>query len=202
MIELPTKFPAEDGLLEALKLRRSTREFKAKPIPIDHLAYLLWACYGRLDLFKGGRKGIAVPSAGATYPLEIYLVSGENGIEAFEAGLYRYNSIKHSLEKLLLGDLRKSLAKACLSQDFIEDAPLTIVVAADYRRTTRYYGERGYRYVYMEAGHVGQNIYLVCASLGLGTVAVGAFRDAEVADVLGLPGDLEPIYIFPVGFAS
>jgi len=202
MIKLPLDFPERDSLFGILKARRSTRSFSHKPIEIEVAAYLLWASYGRVDLWENGRRAITVPSAGATYPLEIYLVCGENSIDSLEAGVYRYDNRRHSLEKTLSGDLREKLARACLSQNFILDAPATIVIAAEYSRTTRHYGERGYRYVYMEAGHVGQNIYLVSASLGLGTVAVGAFRDGEVADLLELPDGIEPIYIFPVGFIS
>ncbi len=202
MIKLPLTFAKKDALFEVLKVRRSTRIFSHRPIGIEVAAYLLWACYGRVDLWGSGRRAMTVPSAGATYPLEIYFVCGENSVDPLEAGVYRYDNKQHALEKTLSGDLREKLARACLSQDFILDAPATIVIAAEYSRTTRHYGERGYRYVYMEAGHVGQNIYLVAASLGLGTVAVGAFRDGEVADLLELPNGIEPIYIFPVGFIS
>ncbi|MGQ9604369.1 MAG: SagB/ThcOx family dehydrogenase [bacterium] len=200
MIKLPVTFTKRDSFVELLKARKSTRKFSHKPIDLEQVAYLVWGSYGRIDLWKDGRKGVTVPSAGATYPLEIYLVCGDGTVVSLEPGVYRYLNMEHALEKILSADVRENLARACLWQEFIADAPATIVIAADYSRTLRHYGDRGYRYVYMEAGHAGQNIYIVSASLGLGTVAVGAFRDGEVADLLGLPDGIEPIYIFPVGF--
>jgi len=101
---------------------------------------------------------------------------------------------------MLLSEKWKELAAASLNQDFIADAPLVIVIAALYERTTKRYGERGIRYVHIEVGHAGQNIYLQSESLGLGTVAVGAFYDEEVARVLNLPEDHEPLYVMPIGY--
>jgi SagB-type dehydrogenase family enzyme len=100
---------------------------------------------------------------------------------------------------VLPGDKREDLFRSALYQEAIKEAPVTIVICAVYERTTRKYGERGIRYVHMEAGHAGQNIYLQAEALDLGTVAIGAFYDEAVARVLDLPKDIVPLYLFPVG---
>lgn len=187
---------------EAILLRRSIREFRKEPIRLDHLSMILWAAYGITDPTKGFRSS---PSAGATYPLEIYIVTGENSVYMFdegylEAGVYRYIPHIHGLSNVRKGDARRSLAKAALNQKWIEEAPVSIVVCAVYERTTRYYGERGrYRYVPMDVGHLGQNVYLMSVALGYGTVAIGAFRDSEVAEVVGVEPGETPVYIMPIG---
>ena len=141
----------------------------------------------------------ASPSAGATYPLEIYVVVGNNGVKGLAPGVYRYQPHSHSLVLVKKGDVREELYSACLNQEWIRDAPVVLVIAADYERTTRVYGERGIRYVHMEVGHVGQNIYLEATALGLGTVAVGAFYDDEVRVIIGAPENHHPLYVMPVG---
>ena len=187
---------------EAILLRRSIREFREDPIKLEHLSMILWAAYGITDPKRGFR---AAPSAGATYPLELYIVIGVNSVYTsdggyLEAGIYRYIPHTHSLANLKKGDVRKSLMKAALHQKWIEEAPVSIVICAVYDRTTRYYGERGRsRYVPIDVGHAGQNIYLMATALGYGTVAIGAFRDSEVAEVIGSKVDETPIYIMPVG---
>ncbi len=167
----------------AIASRKSRRAFRKEALGMTDLALLVWAA----------RR---VPSAGAIYPLELYLVIG--AVEGIKPGVYHVLD-DSSMELHSEGDLRTELAIACLEQMFIADAALSIVITAEYERTTRRYGERGIRYVYMEAGHVSQNIYLECEALGLATVAIGAFRDAEVANVLDLPETHRPIYLMPVG---
>lgn len=178
---------------EAIAKRRSERSFHDSPLAKEQLFQILWAAQG---ITGDGKR--SAPSAGATYPLEIYAVVGK--VEGLEAGVYRYVPKNHSLEPHLSGDRRKELAVASLGQSFIADAPLVIVITAEYERTTKKYGERGIRYVHIEVGHVGQNIYLQAESLGLGTVAVGAFYDDEVSRVLNLPGNHAPLYIMPIGY--
>lgn len=136
------------------------------------------------------------PSAGATYPLFLYAVVGEGGVEGLEPGVYGYLPEQHEIVLVRGGDMRKGLYRAALQQGWVRDAPLSIVIAADFSRTTSVYGARGIRYVYIEAGHSSQNIYLAAASLGLGTVA--AFYDDGVKRVLGIRHD--PLYIMPVGW--
>ena len=117
-----------------------------------------------------------------------------------EQGIFHYLIGRHALEKLADQDIRSALASAAWGQEFIEAAPLTLVFAAEFARTTRRYGRRGIRYVYMEAGHAAQNVHLQAEALGLGSVAVGAFDDASVSKVLSLPRHLEPIYMVVVGY--
>ena len=129
------------------------------------------------------------------YPLEVYLVAGR--VKDLKPGVYRYNPQAHSLIKIAEGDKRLDLFSASLSQASIKNAPISLVICAQYERTTRKYGERGKRYVHIEVGHVGQNIYLQAESLGLATVAIGAFVDEAVKKVLNIKE--EPFYIMPVG---
>jgi len=178
---------------DAIAQRRSERNFLDQSLTNEQLFQILWAAQG---ITGDGKR--SAPSAGATYPLEIYALVGK--VEGLDAGVYRYIPEGHSLTKHVSGDKRKELAAASLNQDFIADAPLVIVIAALYERTTKRYGERGIRYVHIEVGHAGQNIYLQSESLGLGTVAVGAFYDEEVARVLNLPEDHEPLYVMPIGY--
>jgi len=195
-IKLPA--PAVEGkvsLEEAIKKRRSIRRFQDKPLSIPQISQILWAAQGITE--EGGFKR-AAPSAGALYPLEIYLVVKK--VEGLKPGVYHYDSADHTIEPILKGDFQNSLARACLGQMFIADAPLSIVITAEYERTTIKYGERGIRYVHMEAGHVGQNICLQVVALGLGTVPVGAFWDDEVSKVLNLPRERKPLYVFPIGY--
>ena len=176
---------------ETLAKRRSRREYKDEPLTLKEVGQLLWSAQG-ITAEWGGR---AAPSAGATYPLEIYLVAGK--VEALTPGLYHYLPSSHSLVKVIEGDLRKQLASAALGQEMIEKAPISIVFTAFFQRTTARYGERGVRYVHIEVGHAGENIYLQAEALGLATVAVGAFRDKAVKEVLKLKE--EPLYLMPAG---
>lgn len=189
MITLPK--PNQNGsmLLEkAIAVRRSQRDFLPRALTIEQIGQLAWAAQGQ----EPGARCRNVPSAGATYPLELFVVTGD--------GLFHYLPAKHALEKLTDQDLRAELSTAAWGQGFVESAPLTLVFAAEFSRTTNHYGKRGIRYVYMEAGHAAQNVHLQAEALGLGSVAVGAFDDASVSKVLSLPDYLEPIYMVTVGY--
>lgn len=196
LIKLPD--PITKGtvsLEEAIALRRSERSYAKLPLKLEQISQILWSAQGITD-----RRGFrAAPSAGATYPLEIYAVVKDGGVDGLEAGVYRYIPEKHALELVKEGDYSAELMSACLDQDWVGKAPLNIVIVAIYERTTRRYGERGKRYVYMEVGHVGQNIYLQATAIGLGTVAIGAFYDDEVKKVLSLPKEEVPLYVMPIG---
>ncbi len=184
--------PREKGstsIEETLNQRRSVRDYKKEALSLEEISQLLWAASGK-NLYRR-----TAPSAGATYPLEIYLAVGE--MEGLGSGLCRYSYSRHSLEKIIEQDIRKKLCRAALSQSIIEEAPIDIIIAADFDRTTGHYGQRGIRYVHMEAGHVGQNISLQANALGLGTVMIGAFDDKQVKEILGIRED--PLYIVPVG---
>jgi len=182
---------------EAIAKRRSIREYRGEPLTIEELSQILWAAQGVTDPINMFR---AAPSAGALYPLEVYVVVKSNGVIGLNPGIYKYNSLNHEITKIREGDFSYDLFKACLSQEWVKNAQVNIVITAIYGRTTWRYGDRGReRYVHMEVGHVGENIYLQCVALGLGTVAVGAFIDDQVWSVLGNPKDEAPLYVMPIG---
>ncbi len=183
--------PVMDGgmsLHRALADRRSVREYSGEEVPLEDLSQILWAAQGVTS--KEGFR--TVPSAGALYPLEIYVATGR--------GVYHYNPPEHTLEALSGDDIRAPLAAAALNQNWIRDAPNVIVITGVVERTRDKYGDRAERYMFLEAGHAAQNIYLETTALGLGTVVVGAFYDDRVREVLGLPVGYTPIYIMPVGY--
>lgn len=189
----PVESKGEHSLEEAIQLRRSVREFGRRTLALEDLSQLLWAAQGITA--RGGFR--AAPSAGALYPLELYVVAGN--VERLSAGVYRYRPKTHELVHMTSGDLRRPLASAALGQSAVRRAPAMLVIASVYKRTTGKYGQRGRRYAHIEVGHVAQNVYLQAAARRLGTVLVGAFNDEEVQDVLGLPPDHEPLGLMPVG---
>ncbi len=199
-IYLPPPHPrGKRSLEEALARRRSIRNFTPRSLSLEQFSQILWATQG---ISEPRWQFRTTPSAGATYPLDVFAVCGRDGVENINEGVYRYNSAEHALSLHLEGDLRQELSQSALNEAFIYQAPLNIVLCAEYRRTTCHYGERGERYVHIEVGHAGQNIYLQAVALGLATVAVGAFRDEEVSKVLCLDKDCQPLYIMPVGWSG
>jgi len=202
-IELPKpRLRSQISVEEALKNRRSVREFREQPLTLNEVGQLLWAAYGVTrpeesgGRLRGGLK--TAPSAGACYPLEVYLVCG--AVSGLEPGLYRYLPQIHRLQKERADDLRQPLALAALGQHWIETAPAIILFSAVAERTIRRYGERGReRYINMDLGHAAQNVYLQAETLGIGTCAVGAFNDTRLSEVLRLPAGETPLYLMPVG---
>lgn len=192
----PPSQKGEVSLEEAIARRKSVRRFAPEPLSQAQLSQILWATQGSRGT-QGKRR--TVPSAGATYPLEIFVVCGANGVEGLEDGVYYYHIADHSLTLHHQGDVRAELASAAVDQKFVYEAPINIVICALYERTTERYGNRGERYIFMEVGHAGQNIYLQATALGLATVAMGAFRGREVSEVLRLDEQLRALYIMPVG---
>lgn len=193
IIDLPEPgYSSDISLEEAMLKRRSVRDYQKEPLGLKEVSQILWSAQGITDRERNLRTA---PSAGALYPLEVYLVVGE--IEDIVPGVYHYNSYQHQLKKTLDGDKREELSRAALGQGWVKDAPAVLVFAAVYERTTAKYGERGIRYVHMEAGHAAQNAYLQATALGLGAVVVGAFKDEEVKGVLNVKE--EPLYIMPMG---
>ncbi|MCM8783893.1 MAG: SagB/ThcOx family dehydrogenase [Candidatus Omnitrophica bacterium] len=187
------------SLSENLNKRKSWRSFDSRALKLEDVSQILWSGGGKkVDAVTGATR--VYPSAGATYPLELYLVVGENGVEGLAEGIYLYLWQEHSIEKILGSDVRKNLANACLGQSFIAEAPISVVVLAEYERTTAHYGKRGVQYVHLEAGNITQNLHLVAEELDLGTVIVGAFSDAVVKKVLEIPRNLEPLAIMPIGY--
>ncbi|MFX0003923.1 MAG: SagB/ThcOx family dehydrogenase, partial [Candidatus Hermodarchaeota archaeon] len=175
------------SLEECIYKRESVRNFSTKAIEIEKISQILWATQGK----KGDKR--TVPSAGATYPLEIFTIVKDQGY-------FNYNVNKHVLKLITEEDLSMKLARASLDQYFIAEAYLNIIICAEYTRTTWRYGQRGIRYVFIEVGHCAQNIHLEAVALGLASVPIGAFEDDEVKKVLKLPKKIEPLYIVPVGY--
>lgn len=193
-VKLPA--PKYDGSISveaALYARRSVREYQDLPLTLAEVSQLLWAAQGITSPW-GYRTA---PSAGALYPLEVYLEVGK--AKGLSLGIYKYGLFKHELAKLIDGDKRNALTKAAIGQSCVRNGAVNIILSAVYERVTRKYGERGVRYVYMEAGHAAQNVCLQAISLGLETVVVGAFRDVEVQKVVNMPAQEHPLYIIPVG---
>jgi SagB-type dehydrogenase family enzyme len=182
---------------EAIKKRRSARSYSKKALTLPQLSQLLFAAQGITGSVSGfGLR--AAPSAGALYPIEVYLVV--NNVEELPRGIYHYNVQKHALELLKEGDFRKEITNAGLWQDTLGEANVTFVLSAVFERTQKKYRDRSIRYIYMEAGHISQNISLQAVSLGLGSVSVGAFYDEQVNSLIGLDGSREStIYLQAVG---
>jgi len=178
------------SLEETIARRRSQRSFKGKELTLEEISQLLWAAQG-ITGKEGAHNFRSVPSAGALYPMEVYALTKD--------GLYHYVPENNILEVLDERDLRSNLAIAAFGQSSVSQAALDIVICAVYERVTAKYGERGKRYVEIEAGHVAQNIHLQAVALGLGSVPIGAFSDEKVKDVLKLPLNQVPLYIIPVG---
>jgi len=196
--------PRTDGYMsleQALANRRSRRNFQDKEISAEQLSQILWAAYGitqaRPDSpqLRGGLR--TTPSAGALYPLEIYVIIGN--VADIEPGVYRYIADGHMIVRVVDGDVRSEVGAAALGQRMIREAPVTVFYSAVYSRMTGRYGDRGIMYTHMEVGHSAQNVYLQVEALGLGTVAVGAFSDDRVRRVLNLPDDESPLYLMPIG---
>jgi SagB-type dehydrogenase family enzyme len=182
--------PREQGLLsleQAIARRRSVRSFTDQGLTDAELSQLLWAAQGITDP-RGFR---AAPSAGALYPLELYVVS--------TFGFYHYQAHGHRLELLTEEDLRLAVWKVGLEQNALRDAPVVFLISAVFQRTAAKYGARAERYVYLEAGHAAQNLLLQAVALGLGAVPIGAFYDDELQVALSLPVDHKPLYLIPVG---
>ena len=197
--------PQLDGEMSveaALASRRSRRNFRDEALTKQQLSQLLWAAYGvslpRPDQpqWSGGLR--TTPSAGATYPLEIYAVVGL--VDGITPGVYRYLPAEHKLVRVVEGDVRAELSDAAVGQRMVREAPVSIFYSAVFERTTERYGERGVMYVHMEIGHSAQNVYLQAEAMGLGTCAIGAMMEGQVRELLNLPDDEVPLYLMPVGY--
>ncbi|MCJ7621153.1 MAG: SagB/ThcOx family dehydrogenase [Anaerolineae bacterium] len=183
----PPSLVGEKSLEEVIASRRSMREFADQALSWSDISQLLWSAQGITD--PGGLR--TAPSAGALYPLEIYV--------ALPDGAYHYLPCGHAVESVSAGDLREDLWQAGLRQDALRQAPAIFVIAAVYERTEAKYGERAERYVHLEAGHAAQNMLLQAVALELGAVPIGAFSDDLAQAALGLPADHRPLYLIPVG---
>ena len=197
-IKLP--HPSHQGRMsveEALKKRRTVRHFAHRGLELAQVSQLLWGTGGISDP-RGLRTA---PSAGATYPLEFYLVVGEREVTGLVPGLYHYRPDSHTLKLTQEGDLRAPVVRACLHQSWMAEAPIMVVFAAEYRRCMARYGDRGVRYTHMEVGHAGQNLFLQAEAVGLACGIVGAFNDNTLKEILKLPAAHEPLLVMPVGYS-
>lgn len=194
VIRLPDpKYSSSISVEKALRERRSVRKYKNVPLMLSEVSQLLWAAQGITDP-HGFRTA---PSAGALYPLEVYVVIGN--VNNLPNGIYKYSPLGHKLVKIEKGDKRLELSAAALRQPWVADGAVVIILSAVYERTTRKYGERGIRYVHIEAGHAAQNVYLQAVSLNLRTVVIGAFDDTKVKNIIRMSPQEEPLIIMPVG---
>ena len=187
------KLKSSVSLEEALLDRRSVRDYEDLPLAIDEISQILWAAQGITD--TSGRR--TAPSAGALYPLEVYMAVGE--VTGLSSGVYKYRPDGHLLVKVRDGEARENLAKAALGQTPVREGAIDIVIAAVYDRTTSKYGDRGITYAHLEAGHAAQNLSLQAVALNLGSVTIGAFDDGQVKNALGLAENESPLYVIPVG---
>jgi SagB-type dehydrogenase family enzyme len=191
LIDLPApRLQGDVSLEHALARRRSVRDFTEQDLTLEQLAQLLWAAQGITDE-RGFRTA---PSAGALYPLEVYVVN--------DAGLYHYRPAEHALAPLAAQDARQAVWKAGLEQDALRDAPVVFMICAVYQRTEQKYGQRATQYVHIEAGHAAQNLLLQAVALGLGGVPIGALYEDQLQAALPLPADHKPLYLLAVGYPS
>jgi SagB-type dehydrogenase family enzyme len=174
---------------EAIFRRRSERSFYPNELSLEQVSQLLWSAQGITDKSWGFR---AAPSAGSLYPLYLYILKKD--------GVFQYIPDGHKLKQISEEDKRPSLVRASLGQGYISEAPLVIVICGNFRITEAKYGQRSYRYVNMEVGHVAENIHLQAVAMGMASVPIGAFWDDVVAKVLELPETQDPFYIVPVGY--
>ncbi|MBI5408828.1 MAG: SagB/ThcOx family dehydrogenase [Nitrospirae bacterium] len=188
-IKLPEpKYDGDISIEEALLKRRSVRSFKDSPLTIAEVSQLLRAAQG-ITSPRGLRTA---PSAGALYPLEVYVAAGN--VDDLPDGVYRYSPHKHELVRVAEGDKRMELCDAALGQTSVRNASAVIVFSAVFERTTVKYGDRGMQYVYIETGHAAQNVFLQTVPLKLGTVVIGAFYDDKVKKVLKMSDREQPLY--------
>ncbi|UCC59029.1 MAG: SagB/ThcOx family dehydrogenase [Candidatus Bathyarchaeum sp.] len=198
-IKLPPPKHAEAmSVDDAIRKRRSIRAFSQKPLTMKQLSYLLWASTG-VQRKENGYEFRTAPSAGALYPIETYVIV--NRVSGLEKALYHYSIKSHLLEELERGDFSTRIARAALGQEMFQGAAAIFVWTAIFDRSKWKYRQRAYRYVYLDAGHIAQNLALSATSLGLGSCQVGAFYDDEVNNIVGVDGAEESvIYLSAVGY--
>jgi SagB-type dehydrogenase family enzyme len=196
MIRLPSE-PASNGLSveKAIANRRSQRDFTGETMSLAELSHLLYYSSGVTDKRLGLR---AAPSAGATYPIEVYAIV--NNVEGLARGIYHYLIESHELELLREGDFRNEMSQAALGERIFKQANVIFALSAIFQRTQLRYRERAQRYILFEAGHIAQNTYLLATSMKIGACAIGAFYDDEFNRLLGLDGKNESVlYIIALG---
>jgi SagB-type dehydrogenase family enzyme len=200
VVKLPP--PRTEGTLsveKAINQRRTVRKFASQPLEMNHLSQLLWAAQGIT-----GKQGIkrSAPSAGALYPMDLYAVVGRDSVAQLETGVYHYEPRGHMLSLVAKSDSREGIARAALSQMWIARAPLSMIITAEFKRITGKYKKRGVMYALIEAGHVGQNLFLQAEVLGLKAGIVGAFYEKKLIDAVTIPPAHEPLLIMPIGYQA
>jgi SagB-type dehydrogenase family enzyme len=186
---------------EALKARRTHRSFQSRPLTLKKFSQILWGAYG-VTAQKYGSFLKTAPSAGALYPLDIYGVVGQGGVETLAPGIYHLRPENHALELVKQGDLRAEVARQALQQMWMAKAPLMLVITGEYNRSSIKYGLRGATYTHIEAGHVGQNVFLQAEAIGLKAGIVGAFNNQQIIRAMGLSTSHDPLLIMPVGYSE
>jgi SagB-type dehydrogenase family enzyme len=195
-IDLPGFEPIPAASLDgALKQRKSIREFQDKPISKGQLAYLLWASTG-IQRIEGGYEFRTAPSAGALYPIETYLTV--NSVKGLEPGIYHYSISSHQLEQLRLGDFGRQTAAAALGQGMCATACVVFIWSAVFERCKWKYGQRAYRYIYLDAGHIAENLALAATSLDRGSCEIGALYDDLANAIIGADGIDESVICMAV----
>jgi SagB-type dehydrogenase family enzyme len=210
VIHLPP--PQRDGrcsVEKALASRTSVRGFRNAPLSLAAVSQLLWAAQGvtrKMDAPAGWTGGIwqggmrTAPSAGALYPLEVYVVTGT--VEGLQAGVYKYKPLAHELVNVSTGDKRSPMVTRRPGQNWIEEAPCLIVFSGVRARLDVKYAERAPRYLLIEVGHAVENVCLQAVAMGLGSTVVGAFKDDVIRAVLGMPAEEAPLVFVPVGWGK
>jgi SagB-type dehydrogenase family enzyme len=186
------------SLEEALQHRRSTRKFANRSLEMAQISQLLWAADGIND--SQGKR--TAPSGRAAYPIDLYLVVGERGVTNLAPGVYRYVVADQALELVSPGEFRPAVAKACNSQVWISEAPVIVVITGDIKRSAAKNGDQAALFTHLEAGFIGQNIFLQAGTLGLGAGVAGGFKDKPLAQALKLPDNDTPFLVMPVGHKS
>jgi len=195
-IELPSFEPAHAPSLDhTLKQRRSIRDFQARPASKDQLSYLLWASTG-IQRIEAGYEYRTAPSAGALYPIETYVIV--NNVRNLDVGVYHYSIQGHLLEQLKQSNFRHDIAMAALGQEMCGAAAVVFAWSAVFERCKWKYGQRAYRYIYLDAGHIAENLALAAVSLNLGSCEVGALYDDHVNAILGIDGTDESVLCMAV----
>ena len=198
VLPLPHGKPAAGAdFWDTLMRRRSHRDFSSAALSLDELALLIFATQGITDR-EGQDLFRAAPSAGALYPIETYVLA--NRVETIDPAIYHLNIAGQSLELIRPGDCSRALAIAALGQAMISTSAATFIWTAIAGRSKWKYHERAYRYIYLDAGHIGQNLYLAATALGLGCCTIGAFFDSQINDIIGIDGENETVvYLGAVG---
>lgn len=202
LIDLPAGNAFDPGLLDFKSLvenRETLRKYTDSPLSLEELAYLLWGTQGVKSVTEKPVSKRTVPSAGSRHAFETYLLI--NNVEGLEPGLYRYLALEHKLAKLEAPeDINTILTEACLKQPHVKNSAVTFFWVAVPLRMTWRYCQRGYRYLYLDAGHVCQNLYLLAESIRCGVCAIAAYDDDLVNQALGLDGEEQfAIYIATLG---